>query len=275
MFFKRKSKKLDTAAERVANPRVVDVRMTTIEPLHDDIRQTMDIGSDEEDIRKIPEYETEERGDGAELEEGGASVFRPRFRPPMAVLRVFDDNQKSYEMFRMRGDRMIIGRDDGDVIISHDKLMSGRHAELVRRFEDGKYVWHLYDLQSRNGSFVKIDFIRLKDGDELILGAATYTFEESRQSSPRLIEMASRRPRQVKFKQKEFWIGRDLELCVPALADDHLLDEKHVRVQFAKERWCVMASSSRNGVWARIDKVQLSNGTKFQLGEQRFQILMP
>jgi len=275
MFFRRRSRQRASAAERVANPRIVDVRLTAIEPETQNIRQTFD-ATDRADVsRKIIESAELEGQDQPDLDETGVRHFRPRYRPPMAVLKILDDNQKNSDTVRVRTNRFIIGRDEGDVTIPHDKLMSGRHAEVSRRFEDGDYVWHLHDLRSRNGSFVKIDFIRLRAGDELILGSATYVFEESRQSPPRLVEIGSRQPRQVEFKQDDFWIGRNRKHCVPVLTDDPLLDEKHARIQHVKERWCIMASRSTNGVWARVDQVQLSNGTRFQLGEQRFQLLVP
>lgn len=275
MFFRRRSRKNAEGSERVPNPRVVDVRLTAIEPETGNIRQTFDVGDRPDTSRKIIESEDLEGPGQLELDETETRRFRPRYRPPLAVLRIFDDNQRNSETVRVRTSRFIIGRDEGDVIIPHDKLMSGRHAELARRFEDGDYAWQLHDLRSRNGSFVKIDFIRLRAGDELILGGATYVFEESRQSPPRLVEIGSRQPRHVEFKEQDFWIGRDRKHCVSVLTDDHLLEKKHARIQHAKGRWCIMASHSTNGVWARIDQVQLSNGTRFQLGEQRFQILMP
>ncbi len=234
---------------RVRSTRAVDVRVTTIEPVQFDIRQTLDVGDNEDDFRKISDFAAPETVDAPERLDGGAQAFRPCFRPPMAVLKILDDNQRTGELLRIRRNRLTIGRDKGDVVIAHDKLMSGCHAELVRRFEEEKYVWHLHDLKSRNGSFVKIEFMRLRAGDEFILGSATYAFEESRQSSPRLVEVGSRQARQVKFQQPEFWIGRDRKHCVSALADDGLLEEKHVRIHFAKDRWCLEAAPSKNGVW--------------------------
>ena len=275
MFFRRKQKPDADPPAYAPHPRVDDVRVTAIEPLQFDVRQTLDVSDHEIDFRKDrgalapATLETQER------EDDGTQTFRPRLRPPMAVLKVFDDNQKTADMIRIRGNRLTIGRDEGDVVIAHDKLMSKCHAELVRRFVDDAYVWHLHDLKSRNGTFVKVDFMRLRAGDELILGSATYLFEDSRQSPPRLLELGSRQPRQVKFEQAEFWIGQDRKQCSVTLANDPLLDDKHVRIHFTKERWCVEAASSQNGVWARIDQVQVGNGTRFQLGEQRFQILLP
>lgn len=272
MFFRRRSKK--NVAPRVPNVREEDVRVTTIEPAPTDIRQTMDV-EERGTVAAAAYFEDQLLVPPEEMEDGTTPAYRPRFRPPMAVLKIMDDNQKTGEMVRFRGNRLIIGRDKGDVVIPHDKVMSGRHAEILRRFEDDNYVWHLHDLQSRNGSYVKIDFIRLRNGDELLIGSSTYVFEDSRQTAPRLRELGSRHPRQVKFKSKEFLIGRNGDTCLSTLGNDPLLEEEHLRITFTKDRWCVMALASKNGVWARVDQVELTNGTRFQLGEQRFQLLIP
>ncbi|MFO7903141.1 MAG: FHA domain-containing protein [Planctomycetota bacterium] len=259
----------------MAKPRAVDVRLTAVEPESGGLRKTLAEARREDHGRKI--IGSEELGGGEELDEaeGGTHPFRPSHRPPIPLLRVFDDNQSDGETIRVRGNPFIIGRNEGDLIIPHDNLISGRHAEIARHFEDGKVLWRLYDLNSRNGSFVKIDFIRLRVGDELILGATTYVFQESRQSSPRLVQVGSRHPREVTFEQEEFWIGRDPAHGIPAFTDDHLLEEKHARVQYTRGKWCLMAAPSTNGVWARIDQIELGHGTRFQLGEQRFQVLLP
>ncbi|MFW6171251.1 MAG: FHA domain-containing protein, partial [Planctomycetota bacterium] len=214
----------------MAKPRAVDVRLTVVEPESGELRKTLDEARREGHPRKI--IGSEELAGEGQLDEfeGGTQPFRPQYRPPIAMLKVFDDNQREGETFRVRANPFIIGRNKGDVILSHDNLMSGRHAEIARHFQDGKYLWHLYDLNSRNGSFVKIDFIRLRVGDELILGGTTYVFQESRQSSPRLVQVGSRHPREVTFQQEDFWIGRDPAHDIPAFADDRLLEEKHARI---------------------------------------------
>src|SRR5437660_507910 len=82
-------------------------------------------------------------------------AYRPSLRPPIALLVVFDDGAEDGQTIRLRGDRFLIGRSEGDLLIPHDGQMSARHAELVRRQdEDGAWVWTLTDLGSTNGSFV-------------------------------------------------------------------------------------------------------------------------
>ena len=50
----------------------------------------------------------------------------------------------------------MIGRTEGDVLIPHDDMISGQHAELTRRQEPGRCRWHLADLNSRNGTYVRV-----------------------------------------------------------------------------------------------------------------------
>ena len=85
-----------------------------------------------------------------------AQPERPVERPPIAMLCVLDDGKLDGEWLRLRADRTVIGRTDGDVRIPHDGLISGRHAEIVRQRVPNGYRWLLADLQSTNGTFVRI-----------------------------------------------------------------------------------------------------------------------
>src|SRR5262249_62385494 len=82
-------------------------------------------------------------------------AYRPMRRPPMALLCILDDGKEDGEWLRLRADRIIIGRSEGDIIIPHDPMISGRHAELARRPDQGRYRWHLTDLQSTNGTYLR------------------------------------------------------------------------------------------------------------------------
>ena len=57
-------------------------------------------------------------------------LFRPILRPPTPILTVCDDGSESGESVRIRKDRFVIGRTEGDLVIPHDTQISGRHAEL-------------------------------------------------------------------------------------------------------------------------------------------------
>ena len=54
--------------------------------------------------------------------------------------------------YPLKGDRVQIGRERGDILFPEDGYVSGAHLELTQR--DGKFF--LRDLNSSNGTFLKI-----------------------------------------------------------------------------------------------------------------------
>src|SRR5262249_22793020 len=62
-----------------------------------------------------------------------AQAERPVQRPPLAFLCVLDDGKLDGELVRLRAERTVIGRTDGDLRVPHDGLISGQHAEIVRQ----------------------------------------------------------------------------------------------------------------------------------------------
>ena len=89
---------------------------------------------------------------GATAGQADVPVARPSHRPPMAVLWIFDDGGRTSEQVRIRGGNFVIGRTEGDLKIGHDVMLSSKHAEIVRVQQDGGWRWHLYDLNSSNGT---------------------------------------------------------------------------------------------------------------------------
>src|SRR5687767_9878591 len=63
------------------------------------------------------------------VNEGGTLLSRPTGRPPVALLVLLDDGERSGEEIRIRGERFVLGRTEGDVTIPHDSLISGKHVE--------------------------------------------------------------------------------------------------------------------------------------------------
>src|SRR5436190_8994371 len=49
-----------------------------------------------------------------------ASIYRPTVRAPVAILTVFDDGKSDGEVIRIRGERFVIGRSEGDLLLPHD-----------------------------------------------------------------------------------------------------------------------------------------------------------
>ena len=69
-------------------------------------------------------------------------LTRPVLRASMALLHVIDDGRETGETVRMRGDRLVIGRHEGDVVVPHDLLfhlpfhaLHDGQRYLLERFE--------------------------------------------------------------------------------------------------------------------------------------------
>lgn len=212
----------------------------------------------------------------------GPESFRPRLRPPMALLLVLDDNQRSAEWIRIRGPQCVLGRAEGDVRIPHELLMSRRHAEIRLQREPQGYRWYLHDLDSANGTFVLAEAVRLKQGDELLIGRRRFRFQPPCDGpggeAAALLEIVDRGGgRQIELTGEKVLLGRSPDRGPAWLADDPLIDAEHARLyrEKATGRWCIQRESLLNGIWARITKVPLRTGCWFQLGEQRFRFLLP
>jgi pSer/pThr/pTyr-binding forkhead associated (FHA) protein len=228
------------------------------------------------------------------------TVFRPVRRPPMALLCIIDDNREDGEWIRLRGDRAVIGRSEGDILIPHDTMISARHAELSRRLEDGQYRWYLTDLQSTNGTFVRVGNALLKHQQELLIGGRLYRFDAAPQGAnlavatiaeeekpkgtsgwqsvspadvlPSLVELTAKGEGQRFFLTKpDNQIGRNPNTCTVVLSNDPLVSPQHARIYCDnKGRWHVENSKSLNGTWLRIEEMALDAACQFQFGEQRF-----
>jgi pSer/pThr/pTyr-binding forkhead associated (FHA) protein len=215
-------------------------------------------------------------------------AFRPRQRPPMALLTVYDDGRHDGQEFRLRTDLTVIGRTQGDVIIPHDERMSGRHAEIRRAQDGGTWTWVLADLGSTNGTYVRLHKCSLKSGQELLIGHRRFRFEDSPPvpaettdtkktaaytvpaTATNLIELTSLGDgRSYPLAGAEHWIGSAPE-CSVAL-DDPMIADHHARLSRDERGWRLESHEARDGVWLRIDKpVTVDRTCSFQLGEQRF-----
>jgi pSer/pThr/pTyr-binding forkhead associated (FHA) protein len=218
----------------------------------------------------------------------------------MALLTVLDDGDEAGESIRIRDSRFQIGRAEGDLVIPHDGGMSGRHAEITRRWENGQFNWYLKDLTSSNGTFVKVSRVLMGPQKEIQLGSRRYRIEES--TAPSVVE-AQLRPaatrkwqldgssevaqlglsalvelteqgggRRFSLTGTEHWLGRDPQQC-SIVIDDKMLSPRHARLsRDSKGRWEIENAQSLNGLWLRVAEAPLGSGGQFQCGEQRFVI---
>jgi pSer/pThr/pTyr-binding forkhead associated (FHA) protein len=228
--------------------------------------------------------------------------FRPSRRPPMALLCALDDGRDDGEWFRIRRPRFVIGRTEGDLVIAHDDMMSGKHAELTREFDKGRHRWYLTDLHSTNGTYVRTSHTLLRNGQEFLIGSRRFRFDAAApleaapaeaaeepvapstrgwqgpppsppsQLIPSVVEVTATGPGQRTFLNRaEHWIGREAIHCDVVLADDLLVSPRHARVYVdPKGRWRLENAQSLNGTWVRIERMPLDGAGQFQLGEQRF-----
>lgn len=226
--------------------------------------------------------------------------FRPQLRPPIAVLGILDDGSREEgDWIRIRGDRLVLGRTEGDVRIPHDGLLSSKHAELVRERTSQGYRWSLVDLNSTNGTFVRISKTELRHKNELLIGRGRYRFEYPASLGDPTVDMpAQESPGTVNWQggdiaallptfvelvkghepgqrftlsNQEYWIGRDARHCQLQRANDNFTSPRHARIfRESKGSWHIESNKALNGVWLQVDKIQMTSSCQFQLGEQRF-----
>jgi hypothetical protein len=226
--------------------------------------------------------------------------FRPARRPPMALLGILDDGREDGEWLRLRSTRTVIGRTEGDIRIPHDEMISGRHCELIRQADQSRYRWFLNDLQSTNGTFVRVGKAQLRHGQEILLGGKRWRFDAAPMGAETPSEDSGEQPKATRgwkavtasdllpslveltpegqgekflLTQPDNRVGRNPKLCTVVLSGDPLVSPLHVRIyRDAKERWQLENCNAHNGVWLRINKVPLEGTGQFQVGEQRFVI---
>ncbi|HZZ80394.1 MAG TPA: FHA domain-containing protein [Gemmataceae bacterium] len=221
--------------------------------------------------------------------------FRPVHRAPMAMLCILDDGRNEGEWIRLRQDVTVIGRTEGDIKIPHDGSMSSRHLAITRTAEKGRYRWHLSDLDSTNGIFVRVSKAILRHGQEIMIGGGRFRFEAGGAVPAKvqdadvpetrawqnvqptdllssLVELAIQGTGQRHFlKTGDTWIGRDLSQCAVAQVNDLMASPRHARIfQDEKRVWYIENAGSRNGTWVRLKRMPVDNFAQFQVGEQRF-----
>jgi len=173
------------------------------------------------------------------------------------------------------------------------------------RQEDGTYRWHLADLDSTNGTFVRVSRFALSPGTELVFGMTRYRFESGQGISPhsspppptddgmqtakpganpvrrpspiadiaRLVEVTPQGDgAKVSLVRDEYRLGRDPSECAIVPQDDPFVSPRHARLYRAENgRWRVENDNSLNGVWVRLSKpLPVKVTCEFLLGEQRF-----
>ena len=232
--------------------------------------------------------------------------FRPCLRPPMLVLCAWDDDGQHGNWTRIYAKRFVIGRSEGDLLFPHDLSVSTKHLEIVREAADGRWVWKLRDLESANGTFVRIDRSTLHDGQILLIGSGRYQFKGIAQGgrqvqmqadikktqnhptvtrediTPTLVRLNSEsdaetgEDRKLFIESNEQWVGSDEAICRSLIVGDPFIDAQHAKIcSTGRDQWTIQDNDSTNGTWSMIQEVVIDESIQFQIGEQRFLARVP
>jgi hypothetical protein len=248
----------------------VDIRFTSIVSSDEDEEQDL-----EQDLEHHPPI-VKEAGASSPTEADAESPitrthpFRPLIRPAAARLRIYHDDQRSFETISLRSDRTLIGRSSGDIMIDHDPQISSEHVEILRKQNQDRWEWHLRDLDSTNGTFVSVERARLHDGDELLMGSQRYRFNLHGQAATLEHLVSNGLSDSIELQREGTLVGRDKSDQMSSFHDKHL-DPKHALIHLGRdEQWFVANTKSLNGVWYRVSELRLFRACYFQIGEQRF-----
>ncbi len=241
------------------------------------------------------------RSSPAPMQASRSAPYRPTVRPPIAVLTVFDDGKSDGERIRLRANQFVIGRTEGDLLIPHDGMISGRHVEITRQVVGGVLRWVITDLQSTNGLFVRVSRSALADQSELLVGKGRYRLlappaagtatadfeppEAVRGSTqawggdggasaiPSLVEIVGNAAaNRVLLVGAEYWIGADPS-CAICRPNDPYCEARHARLfRDAKGAWHAEHNKAFNGLWFRTPQVVAESVVHFQIGEQRLRL---
>ena len=215
------------------------------------------------------------------------------------MLTVFDDGKNDGEVIRIRDQRFVIGRTEGDLQIPIDGRISSRHVEITLQTVGGLHRWVVTDLQSTHGMFVRVSRTVLADRAEFLVGNGRYRFDSPRPR--RRDRRPGRRPRRppaqtqgwadgpspfrppavteligneignrMLLVKPEYWIGSDpsCPICRP---DDPFCEPRHVRLfRGPSGGWHAEHNQTQNGLWLRMAQIVVDSVVQFQIGEQRF-----
>ena len=209
--------------------------------------------------------------------DGESAAFRPMLRPPVPRLCVCDDGKNDGEVIRIRDRSFVIGRTEGQLTIPADQLISARHAEIALETDaNGETVWVVRDLASSHGTFFRARKTPLENGSELLIGSGKYRFVlagDSPDARPSLVELfPGGASREMTIEGDEFWIGRD-PACEEVRADDPFTEGRHAKIhRDSRGVWVAINNNSANGLWVRLARLEIRGESRFQMGEQRFQL---
>lgn len=199
----------------------------------------------------------------------------------------------------LTGKQVVIGRKEGDVVLSGDESISGRHSRIAKT-NDGRL---LYIDDSTNGSVVSgkpvhHDQVELKDGDEIQVGVSKLKLSLFTPAASSSTEPASAPTTVMKVSEKatELFTGCELKVIEGSHAGqafplgaqeihigrgddasiqltDSTVSRKHAVLTFAHGVYTLTNESSSgtlvNG--ERVTQQELKNGDEIQMGGAKLQ----
>jgi hypothetical protein len=227
-----------------------------------------------------------------------AVPFQPTVRPPICLLMVFDDGKTDGELIRIRGNRFVIGRTEGDFLIPHDEQISSKHLEIGRQLVAGRHRWVVSDLHSTNGLFLRVSRTVLNDRAEFLVGKGRYRFEFAAVSSSETVDHAEWTPAptgtqgfgavapasalpalveivaggivsRTLLTKSECWIGSHSD-CTICRLEDPFTEPTHIRLyRDSRGIWNAQNNRTLNGLWLKVPQIIVEESCLCQIGEQR------
>lgn len=185
--------------------------------------------------------------------------------------------------FTLPGPEHVIGRAEGDLLLSEDPTVSTRHARVTRQGD----AWALEDMGSANGVWTRVHEPRTLTGGEMFrVGRQFFRFEPLKGDQGAVTEDGTQffasPPRKGAFRvlqildggvpgQASAPSGDELTIGVTgttiAFAADPNLSGRHARVVARDGGWFLEDLGSSNGTWIRVPGATIvAPGDAFFLG---------
>lgn len=209
---------------------------------------------------------------------------------PGIVLLKLDAGGEIRSRMPLTQERLIIGREDGDVVLHDDPTVSPWHAQL--RFDGAQAL--LKDMNSLNGVYVRIsEPVTLRDGDSILAGNQRFVFRDTWDSpipaeettkalgaegyddpSRLMLMRAGGQCVGLYFIGQALTIGRESGELI--FAADEQMDHEHARIVCQDNGEHTLHDlGSADGVFVAIrGEVSLQDEQCFQVGRTRFRLTL-
>jgi len=225
---------------------------------------------------------------GREPERAPAQAPPPSVAPTASLrLGILDAEGNVAETMPVSRGRAIIGRGEGDILLSRDAMVSTWHAQL-RVGKDGVFI---KDMKSRNGVYVRLrEPLRLTDGADFIVGEQRFRFrtawtevdpDRTGEFGARGIDAMARLillreggdPCGVYFLGDRLTIGRARGDVV--FGEDGGMAPEHAAIQRSADGHVLLDLGSATGTFARIEgEARLLDGDCVQIGRTRLKLMV-